>query len=529
MKKKLLLQDFADLLAQNGHASKKEAESFVRAFFDVIEQGLTEDKFVKIKGLGTFKLVAVSERESVNINTGERFQISGHTKISFTPDNSMKDLVNRPFAHFEAVDLNEDTDMAELDQVDKDMELIMQEEEQEEADDNDLSTDNIKHTVPSTITTGMNEVGDAAETTEISEAEEEETEQSTASDEGTETAENQENLTQTDIAESIVQAETSDRVEPVVIPTETEAQATDGQPASPATEADHEQPEVTDGEDAESNLTDHETAHEGEQVPAETELPAESEPDDNSPDSAPTTTEKAEEDISVSQPRTITPNPTDYQATQADMLSPLNYTYCEPPKQRRWGWIRITLSVLLLLCLLIATYFAGYYRVLCPCSIPCLAPYLPPVEQEAVPQKDSAVQVKPPVATPAHPATKQDTPRPDSTAKPAQQTAPIKEAKSTENEPTTKNKVEKSSKQKEVASAEPSSAAQPAAKPTETPKADNDSVPKRPTTHKVKEGENLYKISRRYYGSDQYVPAIIRLNHLRNADNITVGSIIKLP
>ena len=67
------------------------------------------------------------------------------------------------------------------------------------------------------------------------------------------------------------------------------------------------------------------------------------------------------------------------------------------------------------------------------------------------------------------------------------------------------------------------------AQPAESQKADSNSVPKRPATHTVKAGENLYKISRRYYGNDKHVPAIIRLNHLRNADNITVGSTIKLP
>ena len=72
MKRKLGIQDFAEIIEQREGISRTEAENFVRAFFDVVEQGLEEDKFVKIKGLGTFKLIAVSERESVNINTGER-------------------------------------------------------------------------------------------------------------------------------------------------------------------------------------------------------------------------------------------------------------------------------------------------------------------------------------------------------------------------------------------------------------------------------------------------------------------------
>ena len=530
MKKKLLLQDFADLLVQNGHASKKEAESFVRTFFDVIEQGLSEDKFVKIKGLGTFKLVAVSERESVNINTGERFQISGHTKISFTPDNSMKDLVNRPFAHFEAVDLNEETDMAELDQVDKDMALIMQEEELEEADHTDPSTESISYTVPKTITTGMDEVAETPETTAEPEEEEEEAEQSSASDESIEAIEYQDDSAQTEATDSMRETEADDTAEPAASPVEEEAQATDSQLAPPTTGTDETQPDETETTEPQGSLTDNAAADEGEQEPAEDRQPAGSEPEDTAADTGPDTPETPEEDISVSQPRTITPTPTDYLATSADMLSPLNYTYCEQPKPRRWSWIRISLTVLLMLCLLIATYFAGYYRVLCPCSIPCLAPYLPPVEQDAVPQKDDSVsQAKPQAALPVKDAARQVTQRPDSTAKPVQQTVPIKEAKNTENESVKKKKTEKDSKLKEETSAHSGSVALNVAQPAESHKADSNSVPKRPATHTVKAGENLYKISRRYYGNDKHVPAIIRLNHLRNADNITVGSTIKLP
>lgn len=529
MKKKLLLQDFADLLVQNGHASKKEAESFVRTFFDVIEQGLSEDKFVKIKGLGTFKLVAVSERESVNINTGERFQISGHTKISFTPDNSMKDLVNRPFAHFEAVDLNEETDMAELDQVDKDMALIMQEEEQEEADDADPNAESIRYTVPSTITTGMDEVAETPETTAEPEEEEEEAEQSSASDESIEAIEYQDDSAQTEATDSMRETEADDTAEPAASPVEEEAQATDSQLAPPTTGTDETQPDETETTEPQGSLTDNAAADDGEQEPTEDRQPAGSEPEDTAADTGPDTPETPEEDISVSQPRTITPTPTDYLATSADMLSPLNYTYCEQPKPRRWSWIRISLTVLLMLCLLIATYFAGYYRVLCPCSIPCLAPYLPPVEQEAVPQKDSVSQAKPQATLPVKDAARQVTKRPDSTAKPVQQTVPIKEAKNTENESVKKKKTEKDSKLKEETSAHSGSVALNVAQPAESQKADSNSVPKRPATHTVKAGENLYKISRRYYGNDKHVPAIIRLNHLRNADNITVGSTIKLP
>ena len=97
---------------------KKTCEAFARTLFEVVEEALLSDKFVKVKGFGTFKLVAVSDRESVNINTGERFQIEGHTKVSFIPDNTLKEEINRPFAHFETIDLSDETEQAELDAID---------------------------------------------------------------------------------------------------------------------------------------------------------------------------------------------------------------------------------------------------------------------------------------------------------------------------------------------------------------------------------------------------------------------------
>lgn len=109
MNEKLNIQDLIDLLAEKHGMSKKNADSFVKEFFQLIEEALEKDKYVKIKGLGAFKLIDVESRESVNVNTGERFEIQGHTKVSFTPEPALKDIINRPFAHFETVVLNEGT------------------------------------------------------------------------------------------------------------------------------------------------------------------------------------------------------------------------------------------------------------------------------------------------------------------------------------------------------------------------------------------------------------------------------------
>ena len=125
MNEKLNIQDLIDLLAEKHGMSKKNADNFVKEFFLLIEESLEKDKYVKIKGLGTFKLIDVDSRESVNVNTGERFEIQGHTKVSFTPESTLKDIINKPFSHFETVVLNDNT-------VLEDTPLDSEEEEQEQ-------------------------------------------------------------------------------------------------------------------------------------------------------------------------------------------------------------------------------------------------------------------------------------------------------------------------------------------------------------------------------------------------------------
>ena len=96
--------------------SQVEAELFIRKMFDVCNQGLDADKQVKIKWLGTFKVQATKDRESINVNTGERFTIEGRDKLTFTPDNILKEIVNKPFAQFETVVVNDGVDFDEIDE-----------------------------------------------------------------------------------------------------------------------------------------------------------------------------------------------------------------------------------------------------------------------------------------------------------------------------------------------------------------------------------------------------------------------------
>lgn len=453
MKRKISLQELAEYLVQREACGRDEADTLVRAFFEVIEQGLLTDKFVKIKGLGTFKLVAVSERESVNINTGERFQIGGHTKISFTPDASMKELVNRPFAHFESVDLDDDTDLAEFDYVDH----LIEQNMAEEAANAEAQAE------PQASAEAEEDSNELAEAPiEIEDAPQEE---SLPHDEAE------------DDASSFIELHAVAEQAPEVLteaPAETEKEPLPAEELPIAVEAETPSAEELQAVDEE---------------PLQANQPAPEAPTETSACAAATANAHA----------SATVPPTSSHADEQVIASdPFEYTYTEKPPRRkldRWKIAAIILGIVLLMTL---CYFAGYFRVLCPCSLPfveeLMQPKPAPEPQVTVP----APQPKPAVAAPT------SQPKPMPKAQPEAKPAPAPTAASHKEQP------------------KPSAVAQ-------KPDSVKHAAPQQPRTHTVKVGDNLYKISRRYYGTDAYVPAIIKLNKLRNADNITVGKRLKLP
>ena len=112
---KVSITELASKLMEKHGLKRTEAELFIRQFVGVINDGLKNDKSVKVKGLGTFKVQAVSARKSVDVNTGEAIVIEGRDKISFTAEAVMRDLVNAPFAQFETVIVNDGVDFSEID------------------------------------------------------------------------------------------------------------------------------------------------------------------------------------------------------------------------------------------------------------------------------------------------------------------------------------------------------------------------------------------------------------------------------
>lgn len=144
------VQEIASAIAAKHGLSLQDAEAFVTSFFDLINDGLHSEKTVKVKGLGTFKVVDVRERESVNVNTGERVLIESHSKITFTADSVMRDLVNKPFAQFETVVLNDGVELEDMAKIqssddsdlkDDDMDVIDADSDAEDSDEDVIQED----------------------------------------------------------------------------------------------------------------------------------------------------------------------------------------------------------------------------------------------------------------------------------------------------------------------------------------------------------------------------------------------------
>lgn len=403
------------MTAADDTLDKKTCEAFARTLFEVVEEALLSDKFVKVKGFGTFKLVAVSDRESVNINTGERFQIEGHTKVSFIPDNTLKEEINRPFAHFETIDLSDETEQAELDAID---------------------------------------AAAAEEALENEEAEEtvEEVAEEMPADEP---------------AEEVVEEEVKEEVPEEVLIEE------------PVEEAEEpmEEPVATEPQTIV-------TAEKKEEKPAKAEEPA-----------ADTTLESEK-----------APEPEAEEQEEAPTALPVSYEYTEQAPRRPFNWWKAIGVFFFVLALMLLSYFAGYYRLLCPCIIGL------PEWTEPQPAQPAA-KVQPAKTAPVKPQ-----------PAPAETTAP----KISGNTLNPENTEQPESRKSKPAKPDPAPRKQQSA-PAEVAPAPPADTTVATQPHTVARGETLYSIARKYYGSDKYVNVIIRHNRIKNPNNIEKGTTLQIP
>ena len=468
METKLLLQDLADLMARHDGITKKKADAFVRAFFETIRQGLETDRYVKIKGFGTFKLVEVGERESVNISTGERFQISGHAKISFTPDAALKDLVNRPFAHFQTITLSEDVNLDELESVQVEEEVIPQ--------------------VPLPAPEPAEEVPVQAEEVPVP-AEE----------------------------EPVQAEEIPEPVEEVPEPAE-EIPAPAKEVPEPAEEVSEPAEEIPAPAE-EDPVQAEEVPEPAEEVP----VPAEEVIETAEPENPQVTACACNtpEESNEEEPTDATMEEEEQESPAAD---PAAYAVNQEIIRGYKRW-KLTAILLFVFILMVLSYFVGYFKVFCPCewitqSSTTVATQNPPAKP-AAPQATakSTKQSKEQAGTPhdSLPATTK--------AEGGQPTAPaMKKAAPAE-------KVEQPAAAKAPAqgTAKPAPAAPKTESTLAQVKGGKYIITGTRETYRVAPGETLRSIAEYAYGSRGYAQYIIVHNHIKDPDNIAAGTLIKLP
>lgn len=543
MKKKILLQDLAACVTAGCGLPKKEADAFARAFFEVIERGLLDDRFVKIKGFGSFKLVVVSERESVNVNTGERFRIAKHVKVGFTPDTALKELINRPFAHFEAVDLNDETDMEELNRVDGGLaEAGAAEEDALAAADEDAveitaedDADDSAQENGEVEGTADNSAVPAGEAIPVTRPEADTPQGGTESD-GTETEGGNDGNGN---AENPDNASTADITGYVALQTEDDKSG-DTTPA-PVSESESAAP-VSAG-------TDTKSAASGVWVTDTTELgDAEAEIRVSPPTPITRSTQDREEarpqetametppaaEMPTSEPTQETPHAhaTESQPPRVNAVNNLNaagggavsIAYTEVPAHPKHNWWKTATLTLCVLVLMALSYFAGYFQLLCPCtffgySVP--APTITHAEHERRPQ--------PSRPAPAQKRNGQSAGQP-ANGQPANNAAAHGDSLKA-GTPTTAPDAPRAGQEKPTPAKGGTDTAAEKGKPQAGGRTSGatETKPELPRFHKVKVGDNLSVLSRRYYGSDRHIDFIIKHNKLRDADNIPVGATLEFP
>ena len=160
----------AQKLAEKTGISQQDAELFIRKMFDVANEGLQADKQVKMKWLGTFKVTSVKDRESVDVNTGERIVIEGRDKISFTPDTILKEIINKPFAQFETVVVNDGVEFDEIDRKFEAEELLAENRQMNEAEEIPEPLDASEASDDTSVATGISEISDTSDASDTSES-----------------------------------------------------------------------------------------------------------------------------------------------------------------------------------------------------------------------------------------------------------------------------------------------------------------------------------------------------------------------
>ena len=512
MNNKILLQQLTDALAARAGITKRKADAFVRAFFDVAEEGLTTEAFLKIKGFATCKIITVSERESVNINTGERFQINGHEKISFTPDTAFKELVNRPFSHFTTINLEDDLDLSEW----EGMSNLTEEEAERTANpsadamETDEATETLAEEAAETQTNGS-AVPSATTVLPI------EIEESLENEESPTFVEMADSETIDETVESAVAAGITEQIS-----APTEAVSADLTIVSEVSHPEEKADSMEDGKEEGSTETAEEFTETAEGF---------TETAEGSTETAEGSTETAEGSTDTAEGSTETAEGSEVAETEEEPLQQakgnavLQHESCEEkpaivinntlPDQKHNGW-RTACIVVGVLLLMGMSYFAGYYRLLCPCYTDFLFTATPPaVTPSPARQQTAAETLKAKAESPTTQTSAPQTAAKDSTTKTEsiQQKTETPQPKAADPQTAAKNR-----RKAELAAAKKY-------RQTSGPYLITGVV----RTHVMAAGDNLYLLAKKEYGNKDMASYIIFHNQLSNPDLIQLGQKIEIP
>lgn len=534
--KKFQLQDLAEQLAREQGISSQEALEFVRTFFELTEEGILKDSLVKVSGFGTTKLVIVNERESVNIHTGERFQIGKHSKITFTPDNTLRDLVNSPFALLSTTTLYDDTPEEELDSV-----PIIEDDFSDDSEDTlrpeEVTNDSEQVLVAETLSS-------EAHNTSLHTDDSTEVAKGLQSDESS-TADV---VPQESLSEELPSEDNDNvSVEEDFSATEfSRTTAADTILEDSSTQVDANSIEFTSSSTADDNLSSS-TSSEKTLIQSSTES-AESRQDEEEETLITTTTQDEElgkettSDFSgnpASVDVTLTTIPAETEKKPSHItniqgeihVTTDNLNHKEQHHRTRFN----VLLVAFVLLLVVLSYFAGYYHWLCPnCPQSHVVPptqlannaqHNPKVDDSVttLPGKNSDSTAKTPPPTDTSSSTS-DAQTNDATATSSPEKTK-KEEKAAPQATTTQTIIVKSqhlsSQQKEQLLAKSRQWQQlPHGKSI---------IVGTYASHVVQTGESIPRLAKRYYGSFNYANYIVLFNHIKDPDVIKVGQQIKMP
>lgn len=512
---RVLLQDLILGVARRAEISGQEAETFVRTVFAVISDTLGDEKIVKIRNLGTFKLVEVDDREMVDATTGATMRIKGYRKIVFTPDNTLKDLINKPFAQFETVVLNEATATADME---RGAEPVPGEEE-----DPDEATE-INDDIP------VDETEDAGDT-EADVDVEAEVDVDTEVD-GKPEAESQEVVAEENIDATVETVGGEDT--PQTVAAEEQESDCASEEESLAEPEKTPEPMLSGEENSEKKSTGEVEEPSAEEVYAEPT--AEPACDEQKPAAeenscrADAEEQRSEEDVPAA---SIEYQHADYQKVQEQKVDELNVATQNVEHQtiehqsivhqgrteneRSGGCLRLTQGGMIalfafILLLMVGSYLAGYYRVLMPaCHVTSEKESRPVV----VDQEDmTAVAVQP----------KQTV---------AQKTADTETAAKTEDAKAASRPVTSDTKEKQTVTRKNASDSlkQLKANAAKYPQVKNGAylIVGVKSVHQLKSGESLLRLAQKVYGSQDFVKYIIVMNKIKDPDLVQIGTEIKLP